>query len=40
MGLDPSEYLLDLAREIGGENIEYRVGAATDIPAQDVRSGR
>ena len=37
VGVDPSNYLLEEARERGGDNIEYRQGTATDIPAEDVK---
>ena len=36
LGIDPSPYLLELAREAGGEKIEYKLGGGTDIPAEDV----
>ena len=37
VGVDPSDYLLEDAREKGGENIEYRQGTALDIPVEDVK---
>ena len=38
LGVDPSTYLLEVAREGGsGDNIEYREGRGDDIPAEDVR---
>ena len=38
LGVDPSTYLLEVAREGGGgDTIEYREGRGDDIPAEDVR---
>ena len=38
MGIDPSDYLLELARGLGKKNIDYRVGGGTEISAEDVRT--
>eukprot|EP00092_Neocalanus_flemingeri_P010690 GFUD01011514.1.p1 GENE.GFUD01011514.1~~GFUD01011514.1.p1 ORF type:complete len:264 (+),score=89.19 GFUD01011514.1:272-1063(+) len=35
LGIDPSPHFLDLARGMGGDNIEYRVCGGTEIPAGD-----
>ena len=36
VGVDPSEYFLEVARRTGGESIEYKLGDGAHLPVNDV----